>query len=144
MMSGKSAPMRKTVIPPAGVVGRASTDTLSLDDPQMVPVLRYIREHACDPMQIDDLLSVVPLSRRSMELRFIKAIGRSPHEEIRRVQIHRATRLLAQTHLPLDQVARASGFGGAPMMIRVFRKELGVTPGEHRRRCGTAATAAFV
>jgi AraC-like DNA-binding protein len=125
-----------------GVVGRASTDVLALDDPQMAAIMRYIHEHACDPMQVNDLLSIVPLSRRSMERRFFQVRGRSPHEEIRRLQLQRATRLLAQTHLPLKQVAQASGFKSAIMMIRVFRKELGMTPGEHRLRSATSVMAA--
>ncbi len=108
----------------------------------MNKALIYIQEHACDPMQVNDLLSVVPLSRRSMEVRFTKVLGRSPHEEIRRIQIQRVIRLLSQTHLPQDQVARASGFRSPTMMIKAFRKELGVTPGEYRRRCGQAPMAA--
>ena len=49
--------------------------------------------------------------------------------------------MLVQTNLSLDQVARTSGFGSATQLGRVFRKELGMTPGEHRRRCRTAAMA---
>ncbi len=142
MMSGKSLAQQAYPFPPVGVVSRTSTETLSLEDPQMAKALHYIREHACDPMQIDDLLSVVPLSRRSLQLRFIQARSRSVHEEIRRIQIQRATRLLTQTYLPLDQIARASGFGSPEWMAKVFRKQLGVSPSEHRRRYGSAAMAA--
>jgi LacI family transcriptional regulator len=131
----------QVVIPPAGVVARASTDTVSLADPQMSTVLRYIREHACDPIQVNDLLAIVPLSRRTLEVRFFQARGRSLHEEIRRIQLQRASRLLAQTYLPLEHVARAAGFGSPDWMGKVFRKELGITPGEHRRRCGSVAGA---
>ncbi len=141
MMSGKSLPPQTLLLPPAGVVGRASTDTLSLADPQMAKILRHICEHACDPMQVNDLLTIVPLSRRSLEVRFFQARGRSLHEEIRRIQLQRAMRLLAQTYLPLEHVARASGFGSPDWMGKVFRKELGVTPGEHRRRHGSMAMA---
>ncbi len=72
-----------------------------------------------------------------MERRFIQVRGRSLHEEIRRIQIQQAMALLVQTNLSLDQVARTSGFGSATWMVRVFRKELGMTPGEHRRLCRT-------
>ncbi len=142
MISGKSVPSQTILFPPVGVVTRASTDMMSSEDPQMAAVLGYIREHACDPMQVNDLLPIVPLSRRSLELRFFQVRGRSLHEEIRRIQLQRATRLLAQTHLPLDQVARASGLGSAVWLTKVFRKELGVTPGEHRRRHGEVPMAA--
>ena len=143
MMSGTPVPNRTIWLQPVGVACRASTDTLSLADAQMAKVLRHIREHACDPMQVNDLLAIVPLSRRCLELRFFRARGRSLHDEIRRVQLQRATRLLSQTYLPLEHVSRASGFGSPEWMAKVFRKELGVSPSEHRRRYGTMLTAAL-
>ena len=109
----------------------------------MAKVLRHIREHACDPMQVNDLLSITPLSRRSLELRFVQVRGRSLHDEIRRIQLQKAMRLLTQTYLPLEEVARASGYGSSSWMARVFHKELGISPGEHRRRCGTVQVAAM-
>ncbi len=143
MMSGKSVPNRTILLPPVGVACRASTDTLSLADTHMAKVLRHIREHACDPMQVNDLLSITPLSRRSLELRFVQARGRSLHDEIRRIQLQKAMRLLAETYLPLKDVAQASGFGSPGWMAKVFHKELGITPGEHRRRCGTVQIPAM-
>ena len=140
LMSGTPVPNGTIQLQPVGVACRASTDTLSLADAQMAKVLRHIREHACDPMQINDLLSIVQLSRRRASSCGSFGPAAALHEEIRRIQLQRATRLLTQTYLPLDQVARASGFGSAVWMVKVFRKELGMTPGEHRRRAGSLAT----
>src|SRR5262249_15436544 len=128
MMSGKPKPANPIVMEPLGVVRRGSTDLLStLEDPRIAAALRYIREHACDPIQVDDVAAKVSMSRRALERQFVQVRGRSPHEEIRRVQLQRATLLLVQTRMSLDQVASASGFSSAEWMNRVFHKDLGLT-----------------
>jgi len=42
--------------------------------------------------------------------------------------------LLISTHLPLEQVAQQTGFRSAQYLNAVFRRILGQTPGEYRRR----------
>ena len=51
------------------------------------------------------------LSRRALEIRFRKALGRSPHQEIQRVRLERARRLLRETDLAIPRVAEAAGYG---------------------------------
>jgi LacI family transcriptional regulator len=61
-------------------------------------------------------------------------VGRTPHEEISRVRIGRVKRLLQETNLPLEKVAELTGYCGAAHMSVAFRRELGMPPGEFRRR----------
>lgn len=134
MMQGKSPPARPKYILPAGVVTRRSTDTLAHDDPDLVSAIRFIRDHVSRPIHVKDVLKCVPLSRRSLEQRFLDELGRSPAAEIRRVRLQRAMELLARTDLPIPGVASASGFLHPEVMTRVFHRELGVSPTAYRRQ----------
>jgi LacI family transcriptional regulator len=96
--------------------------------------VRFIRRHAHEAIGVGDLLEVVPFSRRSLELRFTRALGRSPAAEIRRARVERAMELLAGTDLSIARVAVASGFNYTEVMNRVFRREVGLTPTMYRRR----------
>ncbi len=134
LLQGQPAPDEPTLIPPVGVIQRKSTDTVSVEDEQVAQALRYIRENVHQPIRVEDVLEAVPLSRRALEQRFQKALGRSPASEIRRARLERAKRLLVETDLPLSIIADRCGFNHSEVMIRNFQKHLGVSPGRFRRR----------
>jgi LacI family transcriptional regulator len=96
--------------------------------------LKIIRADACKPIQINDILRVVPVSRSSIERKFRQAIGRSPTEEIRRVRMAKAKSLLAETSMPMQKIADACGFATYNYLTRVFTSENGITPREFRSR----------
>lgn len=125
---------RTQLVEPLGVVLRASTDVLAVADREVAETLDYIRQHACDGLQEKDLLRVVRLSRRTLERRFAKLVGRSPREEIVRRQIERVQVLLRQTDLPLREIARITGFTYTESMCRRFKQLMGKSPGEYRQR----------
>jgi LacI family transcriptional regulator len=128
LMRGRPATGNVVAVPPAGVVTRQSTDTLAVHEPDLVLAIGYIREHATRNIHVDDVLEVVPTSRRRLERLFHDFLGRSPAEEIRRVRIERARQLLATTDLAIARVARACGFASGEYLATVFRQETGTTP----------------
>ena len=91
------------------------------------------RERACDGIAIKDLLEHIPLSRRVLEGRFRKLLGRTPHDEIARVRFERVRQLLRDTRLPLTAVARQSGFRNSEYLATAFRREYGTTPNAYRK-----------
>jgi len=132
LMEGQRLPRRPAVIRPVGVVQRQSTDTLASGDAVTQEALRYIRGNATRPIRVYDVLRAAGVSRRTLETRFRRALGITPHEEILRVRLERACGFLAETEWPLKRVAAASGFSYPEHMHAVFRQELGVTPGDYR------------
>ncbi|HEY2587142.1 MAG TPA: DNA-binding transcriptional regulator [Tepidisphaeraceae bacterium] len=138
LMAGEPVPPEPHLIGPLGVVARRSTDALAIEDPDVSTAVRFIREHACDGISIAQVLDAVPLSRRALETRFRKLLGRTPHEEIVRVQVQRARELLTQTDLPLKAIADRVGIPHAEYLNVVFKRVTGQPPGvyrsENRRR----------
>jgi LacI family transcriptional regulator len=126
-------PGRPAEVPPAGLVARASTDTLATDDEVVVAAVRYLRAHACRPIRVADLLEAVPVSRRTLEVRFRRALGRTPHDELGRLRLQKARELLLQTHWPLKKVAEASGFAYAEHFHAFFRRAMKTTPDAYRK-----------
>lgn len=136
-MSGRQIPNIPTLVPPLGVATRRSTDVLAIEDRDIAHAARYIREHACDGISVQDVLRVVPLSRRVLEKRFREQFGRTPHQEILRVKINRAERLLTDTDLNLPQIAERTGFNHAEYLCVAFKRSTGRSPGDFRRMVRT-------
>ncbi len=134
LMSRKKLSQLRFVVGPEGVVVRRSTDTLAIEDPDMASVVRFIRDHACDGISVYDVVRQVAISRSTLENRFKSVMGRTVHAEIERVRLERAKELIAQTVLPLKQVAAQAGFRYVQYMTKLFRMRLGQTPAEFRNR----------
>lgn len=133
LMRGEMVPPVQ-LVEPSGIIARQSTDTLAIEDPELAKAIRFIRENAHKPIQVCDVLEVLPISRRALELRFRKALGCSPANVIRQARLERARRLLIETRMPVSQVASGSGFQHQEVMQRAFRKYFKVTPSEYRKK----------
>jgi len=133
LMAGAPRPESPMLLDPLRVVARQSTDTVAVSDPILARVLRFIREHACDGIGVADLGRETHLSRRTLERRFFKELGCTPHDEIVRAQLDRVKRLLVETALPLEAIARKTGFAHTSYMVALFRRKTGQTPGVYRK-----------
>ena len=134
LMAGEPPPDGPLLVEPLGVVGRLSTEAVAVDDPAVAAALRLIRQHACDGRGIDHLADRTGLSRRALQRRFKAVTGRTIRDEILDVQLARVRRMLAETDLKLDAIARRAGFRYIGYLCSFFKKRTGMTPGEYRLR----------
>ena len=133
LMSGKKCATREVRVAPLGIVTRQSTDVLAIADTDISQAVRFIRQHACDGIKVEDVLNAVPLSRRVLENRFKKLLGRTPHDEILRMQFQRVVQLLTESSLPLAKVAEQAGFQHAEYLSVAFKRRFGVPPSRYRQ-----------
>lgn len=133
LLRGHRPPTKPTLIPPLGVVTRRSTDTLAIPEKPLADAVRFIREHADEPIKVQDVVDHVPLSRRSLERMFVRVLRRTPSEEIRKVHFERAKHLLTHTDLQEPDIAAAAGYGSSEYMIHVFKTQLGMSPIRYRK-----------
>ena len=131
LMAGKKV-TEDIVIDPLGVHARKSTDLLAIEDAEVAKAVRYIREHACEGIRVDNVLGEMAMSRRSFEKRFRQAMGRPPHMEIRRVQLERVKQLLVESDFKLQKIASETGFSSAQYLAGLFHRTMGKTPGAWR------------
>ncbi len=132
LLEGQAVP-KSAVLPPVRVAPRQSTDTLAVDDPDVAAAVTFIRRNVGRHVGVDDVLRAVPLNRRTLERRFLQALGRTPLEEI-----HLARAAAIKHHLlagiPIKEIAPRVGFASADYMARFFHKATGVTLTAFRRQ----------
>jgi len=123
------------LIPPERVVLRNSSDFLTVEDRHVADALRYIRNHSGRFIDVSDVLSVMPISRRSLERRFQEIVGHGVYKEISRCHVEHAKELLEQTDWPISRIARESGFNSTNRFEATFRKEIGMSASAYRKSC---------
>jgi LacI family transcriptional regulator len=141
LMAGQPPPRQPIFVEPAQLVTRRSTEVLAIDDRHVATAVRFIREHACEGIDVSDVLGAVPLSRSALERRFVQALGHSPKEQILRSRLGRAKQLLAETDFSLAVVAEKVGFEHPEYLSVIFKKKTGLTPGRFRQQARRAGLA---
>ncbi len=136
LMAKKKVKSGKIIARATHIETRQSTDTYAIDSPEVVEALHYITQNAKNPIQVDDVAKEVSLSRRILFDKFHKYLGRSVHQEIKRVRIEHIARMLIETDLTIYQIALAFHFTSIEHIARYFRQEKGMAPKEYRKRYG--------
>ena len=140
LMRGEPAPGADILIAPDRVVLRRSSDVLAINDPVLETVVRYIREHLHEDFSIDQLVRLVPLSRRWLQHRFKEYFGQTMHQFISGERVERAKRLLvAEPRLRLGEIARQCGFNETRGLRKTFERREGITPAQFRRNRAAGA-----
>ncbi len=135
LLNGLPAPNSTEYVPPIEVVQRLSTQVSAVDDREIARVCRFIREHACEGIDVNNVAEFTTLSRRQLERRFRAELNRSLHEEITAVQLGKVKQLLRETTMTLEQITPLAGYSHKERLSAVFKRETGETPGDYRRRC---------
>lgn len=134
LMDGARPPAHPQLVPPARFVQRRSTDVLAVEDRAVAAALRFIRARAFQAVTVDEIARHVGLSRRLLERRFARTVGRAPKAEVIRVRIERAKALLQHTSLPLNLIAEKTGFRHTEHFHSLFKRKVGATPARFRER----------
>ena len=99
----------------------------------MSRALHYIYEHATSgTFNIEDVLNLVPMTRRVFEKKFVEIVGRTPYKEMQRVRVNRLKELLTETELGLFDIAEKTGFEHISYMSYLFKRETGISPIAYR------------
>lgn len=134
MMEGHSIPAEPILMAPRGIVVRQSTDVLATEDRDVARALAFIRAHACERIQVSDVLTHVGLSRSILEPRLKQVLARTIHQEIQRVRIERGKEFLGTTDLPIKQIAARCGFRCVQHFTQAFRQGAGQPPAAYRKQ----------
>ncbi len=119
-------------VEPVRVVERQSSDVVSVGDPKVAAALKFIRQHACEGVDVSDVLRAVPMSRTLLERKFKALLGHSPHRQLVQAKVERAKHLLVESEVSIAVVAELAGFESASYLSVVFRRETGESPYAYR------------
>ncbi len=94
----------------------------------VVSALEEIHEHYGEWYGIEELADELSVSKAHLIRRFKATMGMPPGKYLSLVRVEAAKRLLLEG-MSLDTVASLCGFSGANYLCRVFKKEVGQSPG---------------
>jgi len=83
-------------------------------------------------IKIDDVAKIAAMSSRNFLRRFKIEMGVTPSDYLLFVRLDMCCRLLAESDLPVDKVARRCGISSGGRLSKLFRRYLGTTPTEYR------------
>ena len=136
LMAGKQMPMSPIRIPAVGVVVRKSSDILTIKHTGVARSLRFIWQHSHEPICVKDLVTVAAMSRRGLHKAFLEHLGRTPGQELQRVRIEHAKKLLAESHLKIEALAEMAGYQSANSFCIAFKRATGMSAKQFRESIG--------
>ncbi len=95
--------------------------------------LGWLRAHLDEPVTVNDLAARSAMSPRTFARRFLASTGTTPLAWISAERLRLAQRLLETSDLPIDAVARKSGFGSPDNLRKHFSRALRTNPQGYRR-----------
>jgi LacI family transcriptional regulator len=132
LMNGKKVSRKPVRIPATGVIIRKSSDLLAVNHKGVANSLRYIWEHAHEPINVKNLVDAAAMSRRGLHKAFLDNVGRTPGQELQRVRIELAKRLLAEGDYKLGVLANLAGYRNANSFCVAFKQAVGMSPKQFR------------
>ena len=121
------------LVAPSHLVVRDSSAAIAISDPHIARAARFINRNATGPIGVDDVVAVVPLSRRELQRRFRQVTGRTIHSCILDARMTIAKRLLGNPEYTVDAIAELSGFGSRQHFAKTFKAQTGVPPAKFRK-----------
>ncbi|KXW59815.1 AraC family transcriptional regulator [Mycolicibacterium phlei DSM 43072] len=110
---------------------------------RFAPHLDWILANLDKPHTVASLAARAHMSARTFARRFVEETGRTPMQWVTDQRVLYARTLLEETDLDIDRIAERSGFGTATLLRHHFRRIIGVTPSDYRRRFACGARPGF-
>lgn len=130
--SGSRSPFN-IIIPALRIKERRSSLKYNISDEEVLKLIAFIDENYSRDFKMTELLQIVPLSRRSIEMRFKKATGQTIYQYLLGVRVERFAYLLGTTDRSYIDIACEVGFRDLANVSRTFKKYKGCTPLEYRK-----------
>ena len=92
------------------------------------PVMDYIGDCYCEKIYIDKLAEMISVSPDYFTKMFKESTGKTPIEYINGLRINRAMQLLAETELPMAEIAETTGFCNPNYFHKIFKQYMETSP----------------
>jgi AraC-like DNA-binding protein len=101
-------------------------------EPRVAALWAKVQEHLQRDWTLDELASRCHCSAEHLRRLCVRELGRSPMQHLTSLRMDLARRLLETTEDKLEVVAERVGYANAAIFCRVFKRWVGVAPGEYR------------
>jgi transcriptional regulator GlxA family with amidase domain len=93
---------------------------------------RWLEANVDRPISVDEAARLAAMSERNFLRRFKNEIGLTPSDYLLRARLNMSCRMLVESRLPVDKIARRCGIGSGGQLAKLFRKYLATTPTDYR------------
>ncbi len=127
---------RRMVVPPQRDGGQRQYIAVPIPEREadsLEPLLAWMLETLDREHTVASLARRAQLSTRTLARRFAAETGTTPQRWLATQRVAQARRLLEESALGVDEIARVCGFGTAALLRHHFRRAVGVTPMDYRR-----------
>ena len=133
MMAGEKMPPQTVTVQPKRVVMRQSTNIVAVENKLVSQALNFIHQNAKRLIQVDDVVKALSVSNSNLYNQFMKTLGRTVYDEIRRVRIDLICQMLIETDLSIADIALSLGYDNTNHIARYFRQKMGMSLFEYRK-----------
>lgn len=109
------------------------------DDPLISRCQEWLALHYRRHSPITSMIERSGLPERSFIRRFIKVTGMKPIDYLHAIRLEEAKQLLETCNLSMEAIADEIGYQDVSFLNRLFRRQVGLTPAQYRRRFGHLA-----
>jgi LacI family transcriptional regulator len=127
-------PVQSVRIPPTGIVLRASTNVIGVEDPVVAAAVLFIRAHFNRKLKVVDVARHVGISRRALEYRFGRTMQCGVHDEFDRCRLERATSLLSRNNHTIKEIAATIGMTNLAHFNRFIKHHTELSPRDYRAK----------
>jgi AraC family transcriptional regulator len=100
---------------------------------RMDRVIAHVFDHLDDELDLARLAEIACLSPYHWYRIYHAMRGETIAVTVRRLRLHRASGWLANTGMPIDEIAARSGLGSVESFTRIFKTAYGMPPAKYRR-----------
>jgi AraC-like DNA-binding protein len=101
---------------------------------ELAAVLDHVRSHFHEPMRVENLAAIAGLSTYQLNRRLRLLLGITAGQLVTKTRIDAASAMLRETRRAIAEIAHACGYFDQSAFSRVFRRTVGLTPVQYRRR----------
>lgn len=128
---------RQFIYTPAGHVDNLSPSVMPgvmrTGDQRLANTLQHMEDNLETPVSISYLAKQAGMSTRRLHMLFTSVLGASPKRYYLALRLNAARRQLVESHLPIMEIATASGFASQAAFSACYRSSFGETPSDTRR-----------
>ena len=121
-------------VKPTQIITRQSTDIYATNDDHIASTLKFIHKNIEKNLQVDEVVKQVPLSRRTLEKRFLHITGYPIYKYIFNLRIEKSTQKLLETDQTIFEIAMDLGLTDSKNIARQFKQVKGCNPIEYRKQ----------
>ena len=133
VFTGRAAANETRTVAPRGVISRDSSEVFNYSSPVLNDALMFMRKNIASNLTAADVIEHAGKSHTLVEGLFKSELGTTVQNEIKRLRLEEAKRLLRMTSIPLDDVAKRSGFSSLRYFTTAFSSAVGISPSAYRK-----------